>query len=30
MKRYYKTIRRPVRRPGAEQFTLLMLLSFAA
>lgn len=29
MKRYYKTIRRPVRRPGAEQFTLLMLLSFA-
>jgi hypothetical protein len=30
MNRYYQTIRRPVRRPGAEQFTLLMLLSFAA
>jgi hypothetical protein len=30
MKRYYKTIRRPVRRPGVEQFILLMLLSFAA
>ena len=29
MNRYYPAVRRPVRRPGAEQFLLVMLLSFA-
>ncbi len=29
MSRYYHAVRRPVRRPGAEQFLLIMLLSFA-
>lgn len=29
MSRYYHAVRQPVRRPGAEQFLLIMLLSFA-
>lgn len=29
MSRYYHAVRNPVRRPGAEQFLLIMLLSFA-